>query len=68
MFDITRSAQASALAKWLACALILLAPGSFVVLPLMWLARQWAARGTALARSPEARAAKALVTQSTRGA
>lgn len=34
-------------AKWCAYALVLLAPGSFVVLPLLWLSRQWVLRETA---------------------
>lgn len=29
------------LAKWCMCALVLLAPGSFVVLPVLWLVRQF---------------------------
>jgi hypothetical protein len=32
--------------KWCAYALILLAPGSFVVLPLLWLARQFGNRAS----------------------
>src|SRR5262245_43891923 len=44
MFDLAKTAQARAIAKWCACALLLLAPGSFVVLPLLWVARQWSAR------------------------
>ena len=50
MFRSIKSAPASEWAKWCACALILLAPGSFVIVPLAWLARQWAARGLARAR------------------
>jgi len=34
--------QPRALAKWCACALVLLLPGSFVVLPLLWLYRRCA--------------------------
>ena len=30
--------------KWCAYALVLLAPGSFIVLPMLWLARTLAAR------------------------
>jgi hypothetical protein len=29
------------LGKWCGCALVLLAPGSFVILPLLWLIRQF---------------------------
>jgi hypothetical protein len=29
------------LGKWCACVLLLLAPGSFVILPIVWLARRW---------------------------
>jgi len=32
------------MAKWYAYAIVLMAPGSFVVLPLVWLARHWASR------------------------
>jgi|SoiMethySBSTD1v2_1073268.scaffolds.fasta_scaffold21989_2 hypothetical protein len=32
-------------ARWCAYALVLLAPGSFIVLPLLWLARQMHRRG-----------------------
>jgi hypothetical protein len=31
----------SQLGKWCAIALLLLAPGSFIVLPAIWLARNW---------------------------
>ena len=29
------------LGKWCACALLLLAPGSFLVLPILWIVRRW---------------------------
>jgi hypothetical protein len=45
-----KSAPAGEWAKWCAFALILLTPGSFVIVPVVWLARQWAARGMARAR------------------
>jgi hypothetical protein len=48
MFGAARTVEARGIAKWCACGLILLAPGSFIVLPLLWLARQWSARGAAL--------------------
>ena len=51
MFRAIKSAPAGEWAKWCGCILILLAPGSFVILPVLWLARQWAARGTVLAKS-----------------
>src|SRR4029077_5171388 len=51
MQGITRMPPARDMAKWCACALILLAPGSFVIVPLLWLARQWTARGMLPARS-----------------
>jgi len=44
MFDLAKTAQARGIAKWCACALLLLAPGSFVVLPVLWFARYWAGR------------------------
>jgi hypothetical protein len=68
MLGMARTATAREMAKWCACVLILLAPGSFVIVPLLWLARQWTARGTVLAKSPENRAARAFATQSPRGA
>lgn len=39
-----RVSQPRALAKWCTCALVLLLPSSFIVLPLLWLTRHWALR------------------------
>ena len=44
MFTSAKAIPASELAKWCACAVVLLAPGSFVVLPLVWLSRRWLSR------------------------
>jgi hypothetical protein len=68
MSEMARKARMSAITKWCLGALLLLAPGSFVILPLLWLARQFAARGTTLARNPERRPVDALVAQSPRAA
>ena len=41
------------IAKWCSCAIIvLLAPGSFVVLPLLWLTRYRASRAARLSAAP----------------
>lgn len=66
MPGMTRTAQMRALAKWSACAFVLLAPGSFVILPLLWLARLWAARHAGSAAALERRSAGAPLTQSPR--
>ena len=68
MFDLAKTAQARGIAKWCACALLLLAPGSFIVLPLLWVARQWSARRASLAPTPERAPAGAPVLQSSRTA
>ena len=61
MFELAKAAQARGIAKWCACALILLAPGSFVVLPLLWLARYWTQRGSGSKRFPEHAPARTAV-------
>ena len=63
MHRIGKTAETRAIAKWCACALILLAPGSFVIVPLVWLARRWATRGAAPAPAVERRSADGLVVQ-----
>ena len=40
------------MAKWCTYGIVLLAPGSFVVLPLLWLARHWASRTARLTTLP----------------
>src|SRR5215510_5338536 len=55
MSDLARKARTSAVTKWCVGVLLLLAPGSFVILPLVWLARHLAARGAALTRNRERR-------------
>jgi len=40
MERLTRTPWARRIAKWSAFAAILLAPGSFIVLPVLWLIRQ----------------------------
>jgi hypothetical protein len=46
---------------WCAYALILLAPGSFFVLPLLWLVRLWGGSGVvALARKPSGAGLRSL--------
>jgi hypothetical protein len=52
VFSAIKSAPAGEWARWGACILILLAPGSFVILPLVWIARQWTARGAVPAKAP----------------
>jgi hypothetical protein len=68
MFELAKTAQVRGVAKWCACALLLLAPGSFVVLPLLWLARHWTARGAAFANLAKRGSAKMDIAQSSRGA
>ena len=68
MLELAKTAQARGIAKWCACALILLAPGSFVVLPLLWLARHWAARAPAHAGARERETASVAAAQSPRSA
>ena len=48
MNRLTRTIPPREIAKWCSYAIVLLAPGSFVVLPLLWLARHWPARTTRL--------------------
>jgi len=65
MFDLAKTAQARGIAKWCACALILLAPGTFVVLPVLWFARYWAARRGAPSSAPERGSAGVNTVQTT---
>jgi hypothetical protein len=52
MFNATKAIPPREMAKWCAYTLVLLAPGSFVVLPLLWLGRRWVSRGSRLATLP----------------
>jgi len=61
MLKSSRSTPPREIARWGVYALLLLAPGSFVVLPLLWLARTWASRATRPAPIPGSRHAGALV-------
>jgi hypothetical protein len=44
MFAKVRTVLPDEWSRWCAVTLILLTPGSFVILPLWWLGRQWALR------------------------
>jgi hypothetical protein len=44
MFATFKATEANELLKWCGFVLALLAPGSFVVLPLVWLGRCWLRR------------------------
>jgi hypothetical protein len=41
MFRTVTAPSPRELTKWCVYALVLLAPGSFVVLPVLWLVRRW---------------------------
>ena len=68
MPEIMKTPQMRAIAKWGACALVLLAPGSFVILPLLWIARRWAARAAGPGSTLQRRSVGLLVTQPPRPA
>jgi hypothetical protein len=51
VFNSIRSIPAREIAKWGVCVLALLAPGSFLVLPVLLLTRAWASHAR-LARIP----------------
>lgn len=44
MFSALSATAPREWAKWCVCAVLLLAPGSFIVLPMLWIGRQLAAR------------------------
>ncbi len=41
MRRFTELPSSAELGKWCACALLLLVPGSFIALPVIWIVRRW---------------------------
>jgi hypothetical protein len=64
MLDTLSAASSREIGKWCVYALVLLAPGSFVLLPLLWFARHRVSRRDRTTRTLAGSSAVGLSTQS----